>query len=122
MYMVLIENGEKFLDNKKLQISEYTDNTIYEAELRGALNSLELSTDALYRDINFRICQLQRQQIITSQAMLQQQMEVLKDSKGRTLYSHTSGEIVEVHKCRKVLVKPRTNEEKCCEELAVWSG
>ena len=54
--------------------------------------------------------------------MLQQQMEVLKDSKGRTLYSHTSGEIVEVHKCRKVLVKPRTNEEKCCEELAVWSG
>ena len=53
VYVVLIEDGEKFLDNKKLQISEYTDNTIYEAELRGALNSLELSTDALYRDINF---------------------------------------------------------------------
>ena len=49
-------------------------------------------------------------------------MEVLRDEKGRTLYSHTSGEIVEVHKCRKILVKPRTNEEKCCEELAVWSG
>ena len=101
VYVVLIEDGEEFLDNKKLQISEYTDNTIYEAELRGALNSLELSTDALYRDINFRICQLQRQQIITSQAMLQQQMEVLRDRKGRTLYSHTSGEIVEVHKLKR---------------------
>ena len=59
---------------------------------------------------------------MTSQAMMQQQMEVLRDEKGRTLYSHTSGEIVEVHKCRKILVKPRTDEEKCCEELAVWSG
>ena len=61
VYVVLIEDGEEFLDNKKLQISEYTTDTIYEAEFRGALNSLELSTDALYRDINYRICQLQRQ-------------------------------------------------------------
>ena len=122
VYVVLIRDGEEFLNNPKVKISEYTDNTVYEAELRGALNSLELSTDALYRDINYRICQLQRQQIIASQAMLQQQMEVLKDTKGRTLYSHTSGEIAEVHKCKRVLVKPRMNEEKCCEELAVWSG
>ena len=101
VFVVLIADEEKFLDNKKLQISEYTTDVIYEAELRGALNSLELSTDALYKDINYRICELQRQQILTSQAMLQQQMEVLRDKKGRNLYSHTSGEIVEVHKCRK---------------------
>ena len=49
-------------------------------------------------------------------------MEVLQDSKGRTFYSHTSGEVAIVHKCKKVLVKPRRNEEKCCEELAIWSG
>ena len=79
VYVVLLEDEEKFLDNKKLQISEYTTDTVYEAELRGALNSLELSTDALYKDINYRICLLQRQQILTSQAMLQQQMEVLRD-------------------------------------------
>ena len=90
--------------------------------MRGALNSLELSTDSLYKDINYRICLLQRQQILTTQSMLQQQMETLRDEKGRTLYSHTSGEVVEVHKCKKVLVKPRLNEEKCCEELAVWTG
>ena len=49
-------------------------------------------------------------------------METLRDEKGRTLYSHTSGEVVEIHKCKKILVKPRMNDEKCCEELTVWSG
>ena len=54
--------------------------------------------------------------------MLQHQMETLRDEKGRTLYSHTSGEVVEVHKCKKIVVKARLNDEKCCEELAVWVG
>merc|ERR1711923_91964 len=56
------------------------------------------------------------------QSMLQHQMEILRDEKGRTLYSHASGEVVEIHKFKKILVKPRMNDEKCCEELAVWSG
>ena len=60
VYVVLIGIGEEFLDNEKLKVTEYEESTIYEAELRGTLNSLELSTDALYRDINFRICHLQR--------------------------------------------------------------
>ena len=54
--------------------------------------------------------------------MLRQQMEVLKDSKGRTLYSHVSCEVVIIHKCKKKLVKPRRNEKRCCQELAIWSG
>ena len=29
--VVLLDDKEEFLDNKKLQISEYSDNTIYEA-------------------------------------------------------------------------------------------
>ena len=65
---------------------------------------MELSTDSLYKDIKYRICLLQRQQILTTQSMLQQQMETLRDEKGRTLFSHASGEVVEVHKCKKVLV------------------
>ena len=83
---------------------------------------MELSTDAIYKDVNYRICLLQRQQILTTQSMLQHQIETLRDEKGRTLYSHTSGEVAEIHKCKKIVVKPRLNEEKCCEELAVWSG
>ena len=29
---------------------------------------------------------------------------------------------MEVHKCKKIVVKARLNDEKCCEELAVWVG
>ena len=84
IFVVLVNDEEEFLDNKKLKISEYNTDVIYEAELRGALNSLELSTDNLYRDINYRICLLQRQQIPTTQSMFQHQMETLRDEKGRT--------------------------------------
>ena len=70
VFVVLISEEEEFLDNKKLQVSEYTTDVIYEAELKGALNSLELSTDSFYKDFNFRICNLQRQQILMSQALL----------------------------------------------------
>ena len=63
VFVVLISEEEEFLNNKKLEVSEYTTDVIYEAELRGALNSLELSTDSLYKDFNFRICNLRRQQI-----------------------------------------------------------
>ena len=71
VFVVLVEENEEYLENQKLAISEYSTDTIYEAELCAALNSLELSTDNLYRDINYRICLLQRQQILTTQAMLQ---------------------------------------------------
>ena len=120
--MVLISEEEEFLNNKKLEVSEYTTDVIYEAELKGALNSLELSTDSVYKDLNFRICNLQRQQILMSQALLQQQMQTLRDESGQTVYSHASGEVVEIHKCKSIFVKPRIETEKCCEEMAVWSG
>ena len=84
---MLLEKNEKFLENEKLKLVELEEGVIFEAELRGAMNSLELMTDGLYKDINFRICELHRQNIITSQAMLRENMEVLRDSKGRTLYS-----------------------------------
>merc|ERR1711893_515911 len=68
VFVVLVPEDEEFLDNKKLKISEYNTDVIYEAELRGALNSLELSTDAIHKDVNYRICLLQRQQILTTQS------------------------------------------------------
>ena len=41
VFVVLISEDEEFLNNKKLEISEYQTDVIYEAELKGALNSLE---------------------------------------------------------------------------------
>ena len=66
-----------------------------------------LNTDDLYKDINFRIYELQRQNIITSQALLRENMEVLQDNKGRTLYGHVQGEAVIIHKCGTTIVKLR---------------
>ena len=53
VFVVLVEEDEEYLDNKKLAISEYNKDVIYEAELRAALNSLELSTDNQWRNQDF---------------------------------------------------------------------
>ena len=99
--MILIEENEEYLENRKLAISDYNKDTIYEAELRAALNSLELSTDNLYMDIDHRICLLQRQQILLMQAMLLNQLEVLRDKEGNTLYSHAAGKLQKFISVRK---------------------
>ena len=104
----MIEETEGYLKNQKLAVSEYNKDTIYEAELRAALNSLELSTDNLYMDINHRICLLQRQQILLMQTMLLNQLKIMRDEKGNTLYSHSAGEVAKVHKCKKIMAKVRS--------------
>jgi len=95
---------------------------IYSAEIRAALNSVELSTNSLYTDINFRICLLQRQQILLMQAMLSNQMELLQDENGDTVFTHAAGEVSKIRKCKKTSVKIRKGDEKCCQELPVWTG
>ena len=119
---MLVEEHEQFLENEKLKLMEFEEGVIFEAELRGAMNSLELSTNELYKDKNFRICEVQRQQIITSQAMLRENMEILKDNKERTLHSHVTGEAVIIHKCGTKMVKPRHDEKRCCHEMPIWMG
>ena len=74
IYIVLVEDHEDFLENEKLKIMEFNEDLLFEAEIRGTMNSLELSTDMLYQDINYRICQAQRQQIITSQALMRKKL------------------------------------------------
>ena len=73
----------------------------------------------LYKDINFRICQAQQQQIITSQALLRKNLETLRDEKGRTLFGHVTGEAAIIHKYGIKMVKPWRGEERCCREMPV---
>ena len=40
MYVILIEEDEQFLENKKLTALEYEEGTIYEVELRGACRKI----------------------------------------------------------------------------------
>merc|ERR1711893_268120 len=122
IFVVILEKDEKYLENEKLKIDEFDQEVIHSAEIRAALNSVELSTNALYTDINFRMCLLQRQQILLMQTMLSNQMELLQDENGDTVFSHSAGEVSKVRQCKKIGVKIRKGDEKCCQELPVYTG
>ena len=87
---MLLNNNEGFLKNKDLSLAEMEDDKIVEAEIHGAMNSVELSQDELYMDINFRACKLACQSIITTQALLKEDLEMVRDRKGRPLVTHVS--------------------------------
>ena len=55
---MLLEDNEGFLENRGLSLVEMEDDTIVEAEIHCAMNSVELSNDELYMDINFRALSL----------------------------------------------------------------
>ena len=122
IHVLLLEDTEGFLDNRNLRLVEMVDDILFEAEIRGAMNSVELSTDEMYMDINFRACELVRQNIITSQALLRENLEVVRDRKGRTLSTHVQGEAVMLYKCQPTMVKVRHGEKRCCQELPIWHG
>ena len=54
--MLLLEDTEGFLDNRHLRLVEMENDILFEAEIRGSMNSVELSIDEMYMDINFRAC------------------------------------------------------------------
>merc|ERR1711873_398064 len=99
IFVVLLSREEGFLENEKLKINEYNQEIIHAAEIRAALNSVELSQDAIYTDINYRMCIIQRQQILLMQTMLSNQMELLRDENGDTVFSYSAGEVSKVRQC-----------------------
>merc|ERR1712035_166501 len=116
IFVVLLTREEGFLENEKLKINKVNQEIIHAAEIRSALNSVELSQNAIYTDINYRMCILQRQQVLLMQTMLSNQMELLRDENGDTVFSHSAGEISKVRQCKKVGVKIRKGDKKCCQE------
>ena len=83
--VLLLEEEEEFLNNKHMKMSEMEEEILFESELRGAMNSVELSIDRLYQNINERACQMARTDIMISQALLKENLEVFHDRKGRTV-------------------------------------
>jgi len=54
--------------------------------------------------------------------MLSNQMELLQDENGDTVFTHSTGEVSKIRKCPKTVVKIRKGDEKCCQELPVYAG
>ena len=61
--VLLQKEDEEFLNNKHLEISDMEEEILFESELRGAMNSIELSIDRLYQNIKERACQMARTDI-----------------------------------------------------------
>ena len=53
---------------------------------------------------------------------MKQNLEYLRDDKGRTLASHVAGEAAMIHKCGTRTVKLRRGETRCCREMPIWHG
>ena len=119
---MLLNNNEGFLKNKDLSLAEMEDDKIVEAEIHGAMNSVELSQDELYMDINFRTCELACQSIITTQALLKEDLEIARDRKGRPLVTHVNEETATMYKCHPTMVRIRHDEPRCCKEMPIWTG
>ena len=122
VYVVLLEDNEGFLENNGLSLVEMEDDTMFEAEIHRAMNTVELSNDEHYMDINFRACELARQNIITAQPLLKEDLEIVRDRKGRPLSTHVNGEAVTMYKCHPMMVRIRHDELRCCQEMPIWHG
>ena len=46
-----LDKDEKFLSNKHIELAEMEEEIMYESELRGAMNSIELAMDRMYKEI-----------------------------------------------------------------------
>ena len=47
--VLLLEEEENFLNNKHLELADMEEQILFESELRGAMNSIELAIDRLYQ-------------------------------------------------------------------------
>ena len=110
------------MNNKHLELAEMEEEIVFELELRGPMNSIELTVDKMYQDINYRACEMVRTDIMISQALLRANLEIIHDRKGRTLVPHVQGEAVMLYRCKPIEVRIRHNEDRCCKELPIWYG
>ena len=49
--ILLLDKDEKFLSNKHIELAEMEEEIVYESELRGAMNSIELAIDRMYKEL-----------------------------------------------------------------------
>ena len=62
------------------------------------------------------------QSIVTAQALLKEDLEIVRDRKGRPLATHVNGETATMYKCHPTMVRIRHDEPRCCKEMPIWTG
>ena len=120
--VLLLKGEEEFLQAKHMETEEMLEEVLLESELRGALNSIKLSLDSLYQNLNHRACEMAKKDIMMTSSLLRANLETLYDEEGLPLFSHVAGEAITLFKCRPVEVQIRHNEARCCAEIPIWVG
>ena len=64
LYRTGIPNIQVLLLEDNLRMVEMEEEIMFESELRGAMNTIELSVDKMYKDINYCAREMARQDII----------------------------------------------------------
>ena len=59
--VLLLEAEKEFLNNIHLEVSDMEEEVLFESELRGAMNTIELSIDHLYQNITERLARWHEQ-------------------------------------------------------------
>ena len=108
--VLLLKEKEKFLRAEHLKTKDIFEEVLLETEVRGALNSIELSLDHLYQSLNQRACEMARKDIMMTSALLRANLETLYDNEGLPLFSHIAGESITLFKCKPVEVQIRHNK------------
>ena len=62
--VLLLKEDEEFLHAKHVEVADMEAGLLFESQLRGALNSIELSLDGIYQNINERACKMMRTEIM----------------------------------------------------------
>ena len=105
---------DDFIEAHPMATADMLGEVMRESELSGALNSIELSLDRLYQNINTCACEMARKNIMITSALLKVNIDTLSDSNGPPLLAHASGEAVTLFKCTPVKAQIRHNEKRCC--------
>ena len=98
------------------------EEVIREADVRAALNTVELSLDRLYCNLNMRIFEMSRTDITITSALLRSNINTLYDDKGAPILSHVNGEVVTLYRCKPTTAQFRHDEGRCCSEIPVCIG
>ena len=117
--VMLLKEKEESLQAKHMETEDMLVEVLLESELRGALNSMELSLDRLYQNLNHRACEMARKDIMMTSALLRAKLGTLYDDKGLPLFSHVAGEAITLFKCNPVEVLIRHNKKRCCAEIPI---
>ena len=85
--MLLLKEEDNYIEATYMKTEDMLEEVMREADVWAALNTIELSLDKLYKNLNMRMCEMSRTDINITSALL----NTLYDDQGAPLLVHVNG-------------------------------